>query len=334
MNHKIPCEIIRDLMPLYVDGITSEATDSRIGEHLEECGECKKLYDRMKTDMENSAFSGQTDTGDIDYLKKLKVKNLRNVLLGAGAVFVFLFLAAFVKLFFLGRPTDSYVVTYANVNGTQLNVGGVFYGSADVFGGYKLVPQENGAEELVIYACLPSVWNRSGSFNLELPMPPQGTQIEFNGITIKSDGTVIGKLANQLFMARHPYVGDMSANGSLADKLGIARTCGSFKNELQTTREPYGWTLNFQDSVSNSAVFDEKMKAYSCVLIALTDNLEQVSWNYTVELEQGSVQRSGKMTEQDCSEYLGEAVKTFAESPDSIQRLCGKLGLEQLFDAP
>lgn len=331
MNHRIPCEVIRDLMPLHVDGHTSAATDSRIGEHLEECGECKKLYERMKVDAESSACSVQAHTGDMDGLKKVKAGNLRNVLFGTAAVLALLFLAAFVKLFFLGHPTDSYLVTYANVNGTQLNVGGVFYGSADVLGRYKLVPVENGTEELVIYACLPSAWNRRGSFNLELPMPSQGTQIEFNGITIKSDGTVIGKLANRLFMARNPYVGDMSANGRLAGELGIAGTCGSFKNELQTTKEPYGWTLNFENSVSSPAVFEEKMKAYSCVLIALTDNLEQVDWNYTVELEQGPVQRSGKMTEQDCSEYLGEAVKTFAESPERVQRLCGKLGLEQAF---
>ncbi len=53
------------------------------------------------------------------------------------------------------------------------------------------------------------------------------------------------------------------------------------------------------------------MKAYACVLIALTDNLGQVSWNYTVELEQGPVLRHGTITEEECGEMVGAPVKTF-----------------------
>ena len=30
MNYRIPCEIIRDLMPMYADGLTSETTDREI----------------------------------------------------------------------------------------------------------------------------------------------------------------------------------------------------------------------------------------------------------------------------------------------------------------
>ena len=77
------------------------------------------------------------------------------------------------------------------------------------------------------------------------------------------------------------------------------RDLGSFKNELQTTAEPYGWTLHFEKSTANSAVFDEKMKGYACALIALTDNLGEVSWTYTVELADGPVQRSRKMCIRD-----------------------------------
>ena len=34
MNHRIPCEIIQDLMPMYADGLTSETTDREIRSHL------------------------------------------------------------------------------------------------------------------------------------------------------------------------------------------------------------------------------------------------------------------------------------------------------------
>ena len=51
MSRKIPCDIIKDLMPLYVEGLTSEETGREIEAHLEGCGECRDLYKRMKQEV-------------------------------------------------------------------------------------------------------------------------------------------------------------------------------------------------------------------------------------------------------------------------------------------
>ena len=67
------------------------------------------------------------------------------------------------------------MVAYTDVNGEQVNVGGTMIDSAAVYRGYKLA-QEDGAERLVIYSCLPSFWNRSGTFNLELRLPGGGKE--------------------------------------------------------------------------------------------------------------------------------------------------------------
>ena len=93
------------------------------------------------------------------------------------------------------------MLTYTDVNGEQVNVGGVMSDSAAVYRGYKLV-QEDGAQRLVIYSCLPSVWNRSGTFNLELALPGGGRDLNIQGITIKSNGDLISSLANELYRAR------------------------------------------------------------------------------------------------------------------------------------
>lgn len=37
------CNIVKDLMPLYAEGLCSEETAEEIREHLEACPECKKL---------------------------------------------------------------------------------------------------------------------------------------------------------------------------------------------------------------------------------------------------------------------------------------------------
>ena len=48
MKSKIPCDIIRDLFPSYLDGLTSETTNKEVDGHLEECEDCKAVLERMK----------------------------------------------------------------------------------------------------------------------------------------------------------------------------------------------------------------------------------------------------------------------------------------------
>lgn len=42
------CNIVKDLIPLYIDGCCSEESERVIEEHLKDCSECKKLFEEMK----------------------------------------------------------------------------------------------------------------------------------------------------------------------------------------------------------------------------------------------------------------------------------------------
>ena len=42
------CEIIKDLIPLYIDGCCSKESERAIEEHLKGCSECKMLFEEMK----------------------------------------------------------------------------------------------------------------------------------------------------------------------------------------------------------------------------------------------------------------------------------------------
>lgn len=46
------CDIIRDLLPLYADGLASEASSHQIKEHTARCPACKKLLDDMTAPLE------------------------------------------------------------------------------------------------------------------------------------------------------------------------------------------------------------------------------------------------------------------------------------------
>ena len=46
------CNVIKDLIPLYIDDCCSEESASLVKEHLESCAECKELYEDMKAPTE------------------------------------------------------------------------------------------------------------------------------------------------------------------------------------------------------------------------------------------------------------------------------------------
>lgn len=321
MSAIISCHIIKDLLPLYLDGLVSEESAAEIERHIKTCPDCREYYEHMKSELlEEQNQMQEENCKEINYLKKIKKSAARKVILGTVLTIFLCLLVLAVKLFVIGSPNESYHITYVNVDEESIHVGGVFFDSASVYNRYEIKETEEGSR-LVIYKCVSSPWNRSGVFNLEIPRNQVHGSLAINEITVTEDGTVISAMANRLYENKNPYIGDASADGRLSQILDIGNELGPFKNELQTTEEPYGWTLRFENSVNNSAVFDEKMKGFSCILIALTDNLGEVTWEYTVELANGPVMRTKTMTEAECTKYLGAPVKGYAKSPEAVQEL-------------
>ncbi len=46
------CEIIRDLLPSYVDGLTSEESNREITAHVAECAPCKEILEQMQEEVQ------------------------------------------------------------------------------------------------------------------------------------------------------------------------------------------------------------------------------------------------------------------------------------------
>ena len=45
---KIACEIIKDLLPSYLDGVLSESVEEAVKFHLNECDSCKDALEELK----------------------------------------------------------------------------------------------------------------------------------------------------------------------------------------------------------------------------------------------------------------------------------------------
>lgn len=73
------CEIIKDLIPLYIDGCCSGESERAVEEHLKNCSECKKLFVEMKEPTDIVATSEAPKT--FNKINDWKASVLQSVLL-------------------------------------------------------------------------------------------------------------------------------------------------------------------------------------------------------------------------------------------------------------
>ena len=75
-NRRLDCEIVRDLLPLYYDGVVSEKTSATIKEHLDCCPDCRKEYDELSTDLPIEVSEPSTKNIFMDMMRHQKRKHL------------------------------------------------------------------------------------------------------------------------------------------------------------------------------------------------------------------------------------------------------------------
>lgn len=101
---KKSCELIKDLLPLYVDDVCSEESRKMVTEHLASCGNCRDELNKMKTELNITEKADK----DIKAFRKIKrrllVGKIIAALVGAflifqvGAVWVINWLNSFVPM--------------------------------------------------------------------------------------------------------------------------------------------------------------------------------------------------------------------------------------------
>ena len=70
---KINCNIIQDLLPLYVEQLVSEKSKIEIEEHLKECSQCTKVYENMNIPKPHIQYSREPAESFRKYVKKKKI---------------------------------------------------------------------------------------------------------------------------------------------------------------------------------------------------------------------------------------------------------------------
>ncbi|MFJ7936719.1 zf-HC2 domain-containing protein [Sporosarcina sp. NPDC096371] len=92
MNHSV----FRDLVPSYIENLTSEETNNEIEKHMEQCEDCRQYVKDMQEDLlvEHTHEQKKEEKG-IDFFKKVRSKNRKKIFIIVGSL-----LSIFIGCFF------------------------------------------------------------------------------------------------------------------------------------------------------------------------------------------------------------------------------------------
>lgn len=318
----IPCELIQDLFPLYIDNLTSEESRRIIARHIESCPACSAKYKNLTAEITEKNQARQVEEEkEIDYLKKVKKDSLKKYITGFFSTLIILALIVGLKIYVIGWDAQGGAVYGIGVHSDTVQIfGNVKDGHG--FKNYKIKNLKDGSRKLVVYECKKSPLYPRQDFIISIPLEDIDKELIFENNTFKQNGTWISSQANELYQNKHPYIGDMPANAKISDILGIANL-GDFENELQTETEPYQWNLKFDNLMVSEEKLNKSMTAYACIMLSAIENADEISWSYPINFETDRTLK--KINRRDAVKILGNDPAFFAESPEKFQLLLDKV---------
>ena len=306
MKNDLTCGVVRDLLPSYVEGLTSEETNRAVEAHLASCPDCAARRDAMAAPEETAAEQSR----EVDYLKAVKRRSGRRVVIAILCTMLLILAGFALKIFVIGSPAQEGELIasgFEEENGVLcLSVTTPY--SATAYRGWT-VDISDGVANIGARSVLVSPLFPDGGDTVEVPLDGV-EEVRLCGRVVWQDGVAIQHETARLYETRTPYVGDMPALNRMANALDIQGSLGPYTNSLHTSSRPYDWTLELANPRAVIAQFESSMNAVAIPLLALVDNLDQVTFAYT-DVEGQSYQYT--VTKEDAIEILQARMETLEE---------------------
>ncbi len=322
MENNLSCAIVRDLLPSYVDGLTSDETAKAVESHIADCQECANALRLMK----EPEPSRPNAAGEVDYLKKVRRKSVyRSLIIGLSLLLISLTVLAY-RFFYVGYQADASEVLFdISVDGNDMKLTARLASSG--LGVSRITfSDSNGMVQVMVYTA-PKMFFNHGDFTASYSTPVEIGRVQTGEIILWENGQKIDSLAARLFAAGNPFVGDMSANSRIAEILKISEQMGTFTNELQTGQEPYGWTVVLDNPIpsADEGELRDAMIVDSCAMLASIDNLGYVTWRYRSD---NNETQEFTFTADEASKFSGHDVKRCCDSVVELQALLRALNIK------
>ena len=342
MKNDLTCAVVGDLLPAYAEGLTAPETNAAVERHLSACPDCAAKLAAMRAP-EPEAEPEET-AKEVDYLKKVKRRSWKRVVLAVFLTLLVLAGAAAAKVFLIGSPASAETMAVRTWTEEEtLLVEVTSSVSANAWWGWD-TEVENGAayitaREGIVSPIHPEAYGKIG-------IPLEGLEeVYLCGRLIWQDGGTIARETLDLLDAKTPYVGDASAVGRLIGCTEIPQL-GGYTLSLQTGAEPYGCTIQLQTIMGTKNQVEEIMQRAAVQLLALVGNLSEVSWTYT---DVAGETHTGAVTEADCLSLIHDplpeldgtplsweldiqdSLKDYTDTAAHFQRLCRFLDTQFYF---
>ncbi len=318
---KLPCEVVKDLFPSYIDELTSEVTNDLIEEHNAECEDCRKTLESMKNpEVEPEE---QPQKREIDYLKKTRKKNRKNVIVAILVVLAIVLGGLGVKHYFIGNTiSHEYVNCIVEVEDKELNVVCLTYDKNLFISGIDF-EEEDGVVEISCKGVKRKRVNVEGARNAYVA---QNTikEVRMGDRILWAKGESISPITSAVYQTRHPYVGDMPANNATADALYMNLMLGEYKNELQTGEEPYGWHIQIEEMKQELSFFKKLyLEPAAYILLATVENLSEVTYEFEYDNEPMTLTYTTEMA----NVYAGKDIKSVGKDIVELEMFIRKTSL-------
>lgn len=346
---ELPCAIVEDLLPAYVEGLTSEETTAAVEAHLASCPACAAKRAAMGAEEGPSPEEAAETAREVDYLKAVRRRSRRRVAAAILCTVLVLAAAALLKIFVIGTAGEAHHVAlaYTEESGDTLSLNVYCLFGPNAFYGWAMDETEDGVVSFTAREVRASPLHTNDQIDLEVPL--EGLkEVWVCGRLCWQDGTPISDSTLALYTAQTPYVGDNSAVGRVLAEVDhwYGPIGYDYTISLQTSSEPYGLTIHFSDVTAHvlgaGKAIDDWMYEMSPTLLALIGNLEQVQWTYAAP-DGTAVTRSVTLEEVDAAlpDWIEarnlarnlispdgepdwtapESIKDYAASPAAVQRL-------------
>ena len=339
MKNDLTCGVVRDLLPSYVEGLTSPESNAAVERHLSGCPDCAQLRTALAGAPKQAA---PEDVKEVDYLKKVKRRGWRRVA-AAVAVTVLLFTAGVAaKLFVIGTPIQtqgmSWVISTDVPGQLDIRVYSIWSGTA-----CRQWETEQEPEGIVRVTCrqvLPSPLSNSGDYRAVLNT--EGVNAVYLGDQLIWQGGIeISPQIDRIYQAQTLYVGNAPAVGQVLSA-GRFDWIGDYTIELQTSAQPYRLTLNFSAPHTPGGIRLSEKGLYQdmAAVLAIVGNLDEIECAFQ---DENSQPWSRVLTVEELNQDLPRIIADYNErfshgKPcplyDDVKDYAGSCAdLEQLYDA-
>ena len=322
MSWKLPCEIVQDLLPSYVDGVTGPVTGEAVRDHLDACESCRESWERMRAPEKTVS---PEERAELDFLKRTKRRHRLAMAVGVAAAVLAVTAIVLVRTYCIGSPISGRALDCSgvDVNGRTLTLQGEVMdesrGVSDVD-----FHEEDGVVTATVKVTRRSPFHRE-QFRADYTASEDIRQVWVDNQVIWDRGERIGAWVRAVYATRHPYIGDVSANGKTALAVGVAAQLGEFRSELRTDQEPFCWTVVLENQVpaTEREQYEACMRGFACVMLAVIDNLGEVT--FTCPMDGGT--ETLTVTTAQADEFAGQSIKECGRSPKDLQKLMRKIEL-------